>query len=400
MSVFNNIIFFSSSKTGNLLSSSIISKIKETENSTIKYNNIAGYSSNISEHASDLIPTSNLHETLGKHFSAENILVFIGEVSRVSRIIAPFTENPMKDANIIVIDESENYIIELLKNNVCSSSLFLKLLERLTSSIIVSTVLVDEHTFNLENWLKKFNYEVLNKDELDYFKNKEICLHSDFIITDTPMTNLVFENFGKVGVYIVDPIEKRHLVENFTLENINELLANTFYKHTLFVYPKDFLTYKDIVIGISHNKDTKYNELENAFNDIISNSSIDLSKIATIASCSHSDCNIVANLANNYNIPSNLYQKEFLMNIDDEEIISNNFIDLLKHKNNLCMRTAKMFAINKFIDEISNIDNYNFDVEVDSSINKYLGDFICEKIAYKDITISIYKMHYRIYFNR
>ena len=211
-----------------------------------------------------------------KLFKEYEILIFIMATGIVVRSIASHIKSKFEDPAILVIDEKGKNVISLLSGHMGGANEITTYISRLIGANPVITTATD----------------VNSKSSLDIIA-KNLNAHIDNFRENVKDVNYLLVNKGKVGLYI-DGNYKVDTRGFITIKNIDEFHSLNDLDKIVYITNKDNINVedsrlikvvpKDIVIGMGCRRNTPYENINNALEDILKKYNIDKKAILKIGS--------------------------------------------------------------------------------------------------------------------
>lgn len=211
-----------------------------------------------------------------KLFKEYEILIFIMATGIVVRSIASHIKSKFEDPAILVIDEKGKNVISLLSGHMGGANEMTTYISRLIGANPVITTATD----------------VNSKSSLDIIA-KNLNAHIDNFRENVKDVNYLLVNKGKVGLYI-DGNYKVDTRGFITIKNIDEFHSLNDLDKIVYITNKDNINVedsrlikvvpRDIVIGMGCRRNTPYENINNALEDILKKYNIDKKAIRKIGS--------------------------------------------------------------------------------------------------------------------
>lgn len=249
---------------------------------------------------------SNYMDTLFENYES---LIFIMATGIVVRSIAKHIKNKFEDPAILVIDEKGNNVISLLSGHMGGANEMTNYISGLIGANPVITTATD----------------VNDKSSLDMIA-KSLNAHIDNFRENVKEVNSLLVNDGKVGIYI-DGNYKVDTRGFITIKNINEFHRQDNLDKIIYITNKSItdiktnkiikVVPKDIVIGMGCRRNTPYEEINSALEDILNKYNLDKHAIKKIGSVEVKKDELgIIKLANALNIPFETISIEEIQKID------------------------------------------------------------------------------------
>lgn len=207
----------------------------------------------------------HLWEFVPDVFKKGNILVFVGAVGIAVRAVSGLLKGKTEDPAVIVVDELGRYVIPILSGHIGGANAFANMLAGLIDAVPIITTATDiNYVFAVDTYARENRYAIENPENIKdvsaaLLSGREVGLFTSYEIAGKLPENIVFKNTGEIGIYI--GLEKKQPFEK-----------------TLRLMPKCFHA------GVGTRKGIPFKALREFFFEILSDTSIDLSCVATISS--------------------------------------------------------------------------------------------------------------------
>lgn len=138
-------------------------------------------------------------------------LIFIGATGIAIRGIAPFVKDKTTDPAVIVIDDTQKFVIPLLSGHIGgANSLALTLSKMLKATPVITTATDNNNVFAIDSFAVANNYSIRNTRKIksissNLLKGISQFIYSDFEITSPLPTNIVqTEDVSEADIIITD----------------------------------------------------------------------------------------------------------------------------------------------------------------------------------------------------
>lgn len=244
-------------------------------------------------------------------FEKYEVIIFIMATGIVVRSISSHIKSKLEDPAILVIDEKGKNVISLLSGHMGGANEMTIYISNLINANPVITTATD----------------VNDKSSLDMISKNLDAYIPDFR-NNVKDINYLLVNYGRVGIYIdgdysVD-IRGFEIIKNIndfrSLDRLDKIIYIT-NKNKIDIKDKRILKIvpKDIVIGIGCRRNTPYEELKIALEDILNKFNIDKNAIKKIGSVEiKKDEEAIITLSENLNVPFETISIEAIKKIEDK----------------------------------------------------------------------------------
>lgn len=115
----------------------------------------------------------SVHEWTKEHFCSADALVFIGATGIAVRAIAPHVSSKTTDSAVLVLDESNRYLISLLSGHIGGANALAQELALLIGAEPVITTATDVHKlFAVDAWASRAGYFIQNPAQIKRVSSK------------------------------------------------------------------------------------------------------------------------------------------------------------------------------------------------------------------------------------
>ncbi|MDO4453822.1 MAG: cobalt-precorrin 5A hydrolase [Eubacteriales bacterium] len=261
------------------------------------------------------------------HFSAADLLVFVGATGIAVRSIAPYVRDKKTDPAVIVIDEHGKFVISLLSGHIGGANEWTALLaEELHSMPVVTTATDLNHkmavdVFAVKNGMEIKEMELAKKIAADFLDQKRVGFLSDFAVKgQMPQELKQYQPSGEEaledGIHVTIKRETKP------------------FSHTLHLIPKI------VALGIGCRKYTKKETIERAVNDMLDTLEIERESISCVCSIElKKEEEGIQQFCREWNLPFFVFSKEELQNAEGE-FSSSSFVEQTVGVSNVCERSA------------------------------------------------------------
>lgn len=278
--------------------------------------------------------SSSAKEQVGKSFSSQDALVFIGATGIAVRMIAPFIKSKTTDPCVLCIDEKGQFVISLLSGHIGGGNDFaLETAKFIQATPVISTATDLNHKFAVDTFAKKNqltigNMKLAKAISASLLQNKKIGIKSTFPLPSSLPDGLIpYEACD-------DSISLGICIGPYTT-NIMP------FKETLFLYPKQ------VVLGIGCKKNTPLSNIESLVLDTLKEHQLSLDSLHSVASIDlkKEETGLIA-FCNKYHLPFTTYSADELLQVKGA-ISTSSFVKSITGVDSVCERAALAHAHSK-----------------------------------------------------
>lgn len=275
--------------------------------------------------------SSSAKEQVGKSFSSQDALVFIGATGIAVRMIAPFIKSKTTDPCVLCIDEKGQFVISLLSGHIGGGNDFaLETAGLIDATPVISTATDLNHKFAVDTFAKKNqltigNMKLAKTISASLLQNKKIGIKSTLPLPSSLPEGLIpyetCDNSIMLGICI-DPHTSNSMP----------------FKETLCLYPKQ------VVLGIGCKKNTPLENIEALVLDTLKEYQISRDSLHSVASIDlkKEEPGLIA-FCNKYNLPFTTYSADELLQVKGA-LSSSSFVKSITGVDSVCERAALMHA--------------------------------------------------------
>lgn len=299
----------------------------------------------------------SIYEFTRKCFEEEvQGIIFIGALGIAVRAIAPNIVSKGKDPAVIVMDDSERFVIPVLSGHIGGANELASYISEKLKVMPVITTATDGHgVFAIDTWAVKNQCEILDITKIKYVSSALLRGEKVGFVCDYPVEGKLPEGFEygtnhKVGICIS--------------RNINQ---NPF-EDTLNLIPKEY------IIGVGCRKNIMPNIFEEVLNNVL-----DYMKISTMQIMNIVSIDIKAREAAILN-----YCKS-------------NRLEFITYSAEELLRVEGEFSSSAFVKSITGVDNV-CERAAQKASEALAGELVLKKKACDGVTVAISKINWRCRF--